>query len=117
MLLFPLPIAWMSIKLAGQFIVPAPERKIWSYKIKQSSQLCVSFPDRSEMTQKDRPKKNVFVFAKVALGKLSRSYTIGNQKFCQTLQLDFNFGFGSRNSKSSRRRVPRETRATELFVP
>ena len=58
------------------------------------------------MTKKDRPKKNVFVFAKVALGKFSRSYTIVNQKFCQTLQLDFNFGFGSRDSKSSGRRVP-----------
>ena len=46
-----LPMSWMSIKLAGQFKVPASERKIWSYKIKQSSQLCVCFPNLLEMAQ------------------------------------------------------------------
>ena len=57
-LLFALPMAWVSIKVAGQFIVPACERKVWSYEIKQRSQLCVSFPDQSEMTQQDTPTKN-----------------------------------------------------------
>ena len=32
---------------------------------------CLRFPDESEMTQQH---KNAFVFAKVALGKLSSSY-------------------------------------------
>ena len=44
------------------------------------------------------------------------SHTIVNHKTCQTLQPDFNFGSGSRSSKSSPRRVPRETRATESCI-
>ena len=56
-LFFALPMAWMSIKLAGQFKVPASERKVWSYKIKQRTQFCVSFLDQSEMTQQDMPTK------------------------------------------------------------
>ena len=46
----------------------------------------------------------------------SQGHTIVNHKICQILHFDFNFGFGSRNSKSSPRRVPRETRANELSV-
>ena len=46
----------------------------------------------------------------------SQGHTIVNHKICQILQPDFNFGFGSRDSKSSARRVPRETRANELSV-
>ena len=46
----------------------------------------------------------------------SRGHTIVNHKICQILQPDFDFGFGARNSKSSPRRVSRETRATELSV-
>ena len=67
---------WVSLNRdAGQFIVPGSGRKVWSYKIKQRGQFCVSFPGRSEMTQQDTPtKKNMFMFAKVALVKLSRSY-------------------------------------------
>ena len=69
----------MSIRLAGQFIVPASERKIWSYKIKQSSKLCVSFQDRSEMTQQDTPTKKCVRVRKSYPGealKVIRSSTI-----------------------------------------
>ena len=62
-LLFAFLIAcnWVSLNRdAGQFIVPGSERKVWSYKIKQRGQFCVSFPGRSEMTQQDTPtKKNI----------------------------------------------------------
>ena len=73
--LLSLPFAcnWVSIKLAEQFIVPAFERKVWSYKIKQRSHFLFVFrTDRKWLNKTCRPK-NVFVFAKVALVKLSRS--------------------------------------------
>ena len=48
----------------------------------------------------------------------SQGHTIVNHNISQTLQPDFNFGFGSRrDSKLSPRRVPRETQATEVSVP
>ena len=46
----------------------------------------------------------------------SQGHTIANNKICETLQPDLNFGFGSRSSKSSPCRVPHETRATEACV-
>jgi len=91
-LLFALPMTWMSVKLAGQFKVPASERKNWSYKIKQSS-LNFVFPFRTDWEWL-KTKKCVRVrksFPGEAL-KVIRLLTI-------TLQPDFNFGFGSRDSK------------------
>ena len=82
----------MSVKLAGQFKVPASERKNWSYKIKQSS-LNFVFPFRTDWEWL-KTKKCVRVrksFPGEAL-KVIRLLTI-------TLQPDFNFGFGSRDSK------------------
>jgi len=46
----------------------------------------------------------------------SQGHAIVNYKICQILQPDFKFESGSRNSKSSPRRVPRETRASKLSV-
>ena len=47
----------------------------------------------------------------------SQGHTIVNHNISPTLQPDFNFGFGFRDSKLSPRRVPRETQASELSVP
>ena len=46
----------------------------------------------------------------------SQGHAMVNHKICEILQPDFNFGFGSRDSKSSPCRLPCKTRAKELSV-
>ena len=53
------------------------------------------------MIQQDTPTNKICSYS----FPWENSHTIVNHKVYQTLQPDFNFGFGSRNSKSSPRRV------------
>ena len=53
------------------------------------------------MIQQDTPTKKICSYSL----PWENSHTIVNHKIYQTLQPDFNFGFGSRSSKSSPRRV------------
>ena len=59
--------------------------------------------------------KKVCSYSRKLSCRSSQGHTILNQKICQ--KPDFNFGFGSRDSKSSPRCVPHETQATELSFP
>ena len=59
-----------------------------------------------EITQEDIKMR--WYLQKLPWG-ISHGHTILNHKICQLLQPDFNFGFGSWNSKSSPCHVPRET--------
>ena len=53
------------------------------------------------MIQQDTPTKKIFSYS----FPWENSHTIVSHKIYQTLQPDFNFGFGLRSSKSSPRRV------------
>ena len=53
------------------------------------------------MIQQDTPTKKICSYS----FPWENSHTIVNHKIYQTLQPDFNFGFGSQSSKSSPRRV------------
>ena len=67
------------------------------------------------MIQQDTPTKK---YVRIRFRGETLIRLIVNHKICQTLQPDINFGFGSRSSKSSPRRVPRVTEscvALEVF--
>ena len=53
------------------------------------------------MIRQDTPTKKIFSYS----FPWENSHTIVSHKMYQTLQPDFNFGFGLRSSKSSSRRV------------
>ena len=66
------------------------------------------------MIQQHTPTKKICLYS-FPWGN-SQGRTIVNHKICRIVQPGFSFGFGSRSSKSSPCRVPRETRATESRV-
>ena len=86
----------MRPKSLGTFEKRAPGR---INKAKKSTLCFLSGPIGNDSTR-HADKKNMFVFV-----PWENSHTIVNHKIYQTLQPEFNFGFGSRSSKSSPRRV------------
>ena len=65
------------------------------------------------MIQQDTPTKK---YVRIRFRGETLIRLIVNHKFAKHYNLTSTFGFGSQSSKSSPRRVPRETRATESCV-
>ena len=98
MLLFALPMAWVSIKLLTDCVVYRKRPGLVN-KAKKSTLCFLSGSIGNDSTRQADKKKCSYSFP------WENSHTIVNHKIYQTLQPDFNFGFGSRSSKSSPRRV------------
>ena len=97
MLLFALPMAWVSIKLTDSVVYRKRPDRI--NKAKKSTLCFLSGPIGNDSTRHAAKKVCSYSFP------WENSHTIVKHKIYQTLQPDFNFGFGSQSSKSSPRRV------------